>query len=177
MTLSIVLIAVSVMSIGAYAQKPVLLPDNHWHTACFNYNIRATQSNSGTSLETVSKSKNRHSTAATSASYAYSTSNWYSIATSSSYPTDNGYARSDLICPKDRCYKVSANSGINVRTGVGTDKPVVCTISNGTYIEIRTLYDSGNWCYIRIRTGSNEGVLGYVASANIVQVNYQPSNS
>ena len=175
--LSVIMLLTSMMSIGVFAQKPVILPDNHWHTACFNYYIRGSQSNTGTQLEYVNKAKNRHSTTATSANYAYSTSIWYSIATSSSYPTDNGFARSDLICPKDRCYKVNASSGINVRTGVGTDKPIAFSIGNGIYLEVMSLYDSGNWCRVRVRTGSYEGSTGYVASANIVQVNNLPSNS
>ncbi len=174
--LSVTMFVTSTLSIGVYAQKPVILPDNHWHTACFNYYIRPTPGSSSYS-EYVQKAKNRHSTVVTSANYVYSKTNWYSIATSSSYPTDNGYARSDLICPKDRCYKVNTTSGINVRSGVGTDKPVVCSISNGIYMEVRSLHDSGNWCYVRVRTGSYEGTMGYVASANIIQVNNSPSNS
>ena len=82
-----------------------------------------------------------------------------------------GYARSDLVCPKDRCYKVNSSSGLNVRSGAGTNYGTIVTVSQGTYLEVLSVMDSVSWCKVRGRTGSDENTIGFVAYSYIVQVN------
>lgn len=167
-----VIMLLSVMTVCASATKPVISTSNRWFTACFNYNIRATPSNSGTVVQLVNKSYNRYSGGTTSGSYVYTPNTnptWVSMYNATQ--TTLGYARSDLVCPKDRCYKVNAASGLNIRESYTTGSDLVCTVSNGTYLEVINVMSSTPWCQVRVRTGDYEGKVGYVAYQYIVQVN------
>ena len=86
-----------------------------------------------------------------------------------------GYARSDLVCPKDRCYKVNSSSGLNVRSGAGTNYSTIVTVPNGTYLEVLSVMDSVSWCRVRVRTGNDENTIGFVNYSYIVQVNNNAS--
>ena len=161
----------SILSVCVSAS--VIKYDNKIFTACFTYHIRATASSSATSLQTVSVTKNReapdNTTYGTSGDYSYSTTGWMEMKLKNS--NTQGYVRRDLVCPSDRCYKVTTTSGLNVRTGVGTDKPILCSIEYGDYVELRSEQSSGNWYYVRVRTGDHEGALGYVVFTYLGQVN------
>ncbi len=167
--LSLVVILVSVMTTFASA-TPSIWPSNCWHTGCFTYKIRATDSSSGTLMETVSKRKNRISpdnNYGRSDQYSYSVTGWMSMKTKSG---STGYVRRDMVCPMDRCYEVTSTSGLNIRSGVGTDKPVICSVSQGDFLELRTA-QSGHWYYLRVRTGDYEGTMGYAVYDYMSQVN------
>ena len=174
---ALLMVIASILSVYVAALDSVIDEDNNIFTACFTYHIRASASSSATSLQTVSVTKNRiaanDSSYGTSGTYSYSTTGWMGIMPKNS--NTKGYARRDLVCPSDRCYKVTSTSGLNVRTGVGTDKPILCSIEYGDYVELRSDQSNGNWYYVRVRTGVHEGEKGYVSFAYLGQVNSHTS--
>lgn len=78
----------------------------------------------------------------------------------------SGYIRNDLICPRTRCYYVTANGGLNVRSSPSTGA-VIVTAEQGARVyytqqsrQIGTTY----WWRVQILTGTGEGTFGWVSS-------------
>lgn len=91
-----------------------------------------------------------------------STSTWTHVASG----VTPGYIRNDLICPRTRCYYVTANGGLNVRSSPSTGT-VIVTADQGARVyytqqsrQIGTTY----WWRVQILTGTGEGTFGWVSS-------------
>lgn len=84
----------------------------------------------------------------------------------------NGYCRCDMVCPANRCFEVNASNGLRIRSAPSTTASVVCTVEDETFLQIINVVNGSNMSYVRVRTGSNEGVIGYVAdNTYITEVN------
>ncbi len=162
----LIAVVLSTFTMTASAQTPTINAGNKVHTACFTYNIRAGATAAANSLETVSKAKNRVSESMTSANYTYSTSGWMSIKTSAGR---DGHVRRDLVCPSDRCYKVNTSAGLRVRSTSDPTSSVLYTAPNGTYLQVMDVVSGMS--YVRVRTGSEEGLIGFVVNDYITRVN------
>lgn len=158
----------SMLTVTVSAQTPNLTSNNpKTHTACFTYKIRQTAIN-GTVLETVPKEANRNSPVCSN-DYGYSVSNWMQIKTSGG---SGGYCRCDMVCPANRCFKANASSGLRIRSTPSITASVVCTVADQTYLQIISVVGGSDMSYVRVRTGSYEGVTGYVVdNTYITEVN------
>jgi hypothetical protein len=65
--------------------------------------------------------------------------------------------------------RVIAEAGVNVRTGPGTDYPLVGVVSQGTEGEIVGVSEDGQWWVARVSTAPNEQ--GWVAAAYVEATN------
>lgn len=77
----------------------------------------------------------------------------------------SGYIRNDLICPRTRCYYVTANGGLNVRKSPSTGA-VIVTADQGARVYYKQSQRVGDtfWWYVQILTGTGEGTFGWVSS-------------
>lgn len=167
--LAIVMLAV-VMAVCVSSTKPnISNTGDRWFTACLSYYLRSSASINSSHVESVGKSYNRksYSSSYTSGTYSYSQSTWFRLLNSDQ--STNGYARCDWICPRNACYKVTSSTGLNVRDNVNGN--ILFSVDYGTYFEVLAVMDSVSWCRVRVRTGSHQGDIGFVAYNYITQVN------
>ena len=61
-----------------------------------------------------------------------------------------------------KSYKVTAKSGLNVRSGPGTDYAVIGGLSNGTWVVV--LSQQNGWYQVLYRNSSDQAAIGYVSA-------------
>lgn len=167
-TMSFILVLtvmLSLFTISVSAVTPVINTSNRMFVACFTTRIRSGASTSYSSLESLAKNAYRYSQSTTSGSYDYSTQDWMRLNTSGG---TNGYIRRDMVCPTDRCYKVTASSGLNLRERPEADAKIIVTIPYGEYVQVKEV--TGGYSVVIVRTGNFEAEEGCVVNTYLSRV-------
>ena len=166
MSLLLVLtVMLSLCTVNVSAATPAINTSNRMFVACFATRIRSGASTSYSSLESLSKNAYRYSQSTTSGTYDYSTQDWMRLNTSGG---TNGYIRRDMVCPTDRCYKITASSGLNLRERPEADSRIIATIPYGEYVQVKSI--TGGYSVVIVRTGDYEEEEGCVVNTYLARV-------
>lgn len=130
----------------------------------YSAKLRATGSNTGTVLRTVSAGKRVRGVAASNSGWYYSSTTWCNV-----IYIDTGYIRNDLLIPANKSYLTTANS-LALREQPTTGSTVVLWLPYHTRLCYISATSVGNWYRVRAYYNNSE-YLGYV-SASYVTIDY-----
>lgn len=158
---------ISLSSTFAYAEGSTVTPRTNGvdFIAAYSLNLRDAQTAAGNIVVNVPKQSTLNNS--DNGGWWWSDSTWTGV----HYGSKFGYARNDLICPSQSCYKVTASSGLNLRSAASTSSLSKGLISYGEYVYIID-FTSSDWCEVLALSSNSsvDGKTGYVSRDYITRV-------